>query len=82
MIRNHLNDSLTVIIRELGEDSFNFDRIDGLLYRLDWLYNTTVRYLDIGVVDERVVQSVQQAKDCLHGSHGENTRTVITSITR
>ena len=56
MIRNHLNDSLTVIIRDLGEDSFHFDRIDGLQYRLDWLYNSTVRYLDIGEVDERVVR--------------------------
>ena len=42
-----LNDSLTVI-RELGEDSFDFDRIDGLQYRLDWLYNTTVRPLIFG----------------------------------
>ena len=42
-----LNDSLTVI-RELSEDSFDFDRIDGLQYRLDWLYNTTVRPLILG----------------------------------
>ena len=77
MIRNHLNDSLTVIIRDLGEDSFHFDRIDGLQYRLDWLYNSTVRYLDIGEVDERVVRwSIQQVKDCLQGSYGENTCTV------
>lgn len=77
-IRNRLHDSLTSITRELDEDSFDFDRIDGLQYRLDWLYNTAVRFLDLGVIDDRVVRSVQQARDCLVRCQGSSPGYVST----
>ena len=38
-----------------------FDRIDNLQYRVDWLYHTTVRYLNTGIIDARIVRCLRKA---------------------
>ena len=31
--------------------------------RIDWLYHTTARYLDTGIIDARIVRCLREAKD-------------------
>ena len=63
MIRRLLNNSLVSIIRELASEILDSDRIDSLQYRIDWLYHTTARYLDTGIIDARIVRCLREAKD-------------------
>ena len=63
MIRRVLNNSLVSIIRELPSEILDSDRIDSLHYRIDWLYHTTARYLDTGIIDARIVRCLREAKD-------------------
>ena len=66
MIRRLLHNSLVSIIRELASEILDSDRIDSLYHRIDWLYHTTVRYLDTGIIDARTVPCLREAKDCLY----------------
>ena len=66
-IRNHLSNSLTTILRQLESEHMDVDGLDCLLCRLDWLYNAVVRYLDVGIVDERIVDGIRETRDCLRG---------------
>ena len=59
-IRNHLSNSLTTILRQLESEHMDVDGLDCLLCRLDWLYNAVVRYLDVGIVDERIVDGIRE----------------------
>ena len=68
MIRRLLSNSLSGIIRELTSETLTFDRIDSLQYRVDWLYHTTVRYLDTGIIDARIVRCLREAREFLYGS--------------
>ena len=77
MIRRLLNNSLVSIIRELASEILVSDRIDSLYYRIDWLYHTTVRYLDTGIIDARIVRCLREAKDCLYRSR---SRSLSTSL--
>ena len=77
MIRRLLNNSLVSIIRELASEILVSDRIDSLYYRIDWLYHTTVRYLDTGIIDARIVRCLREAKDCLYRSRSGSLSTSL-----
>ena len=64
----------------LGEYRKNV--IDNVQYRLDWVYNTVVRYADLHVIDERVVRCIQLAKDCLlvNGDEACSRFTIVRQI--
>lgn len=66
-MENLLRNSLIGIIGELTSDTLNFDRIDSLQYRVDWPYHTTVRYLDTGINDSRIVRCLREASEFLCG---------------
>ena len=69
MIRRLLSNSLSGIIRKLTSETLTFDRIDSLQYRVEWLYHTTVRYLDTGIIDTRIVRCLSgKAREFLYGS--------------
>ena len=77
MIRRLLHNSLVSIIRELASEILDSDRIDSLYYRIDWLYHTTVRYLDTGIIDARIVRCLREAKDCLYRSRSGSLSTSL-----
>ena len=54
---------LHYILRLLQSDYIDENIIDSVQYRLNWVYNTVVRYADLHVIDERVVRCIQLAKD-------------------
>ena len=60
MIRRLLSNSVSGIIRKLTSETLTFDRI--LQYRVDWLYHTTVRYLDTGIIDATIVRCLREAR--------------------
>ena len=71
MIRRLLcnsSNSVSSIINKLTSETLTFDRIDSLHYRVDWLYRTTVRYLDTRIIDARIVRCLREAGDFLYGS--------------
>ena len=70
---------LHYILRLLQSDYIDENIIDSVQYRLDWVYNTVVRYADLHVIDERVVRCIQLAKDCLQvdSSEGCSRFTVV-----
>lgn len=55
--------TLLSLIREIGNNSGGINNLDGISYRLDWLYNSIVRYF--GGIDERVIILVGNANDIL-----------------
>ena len=75
MMRRLLNNLLVCIIRELASEILDSDRIDSLYYRVDWLYHTTARYLDTGIIDARIVRCLREAKDCLYRSRSGSLST-------
>ena len=61
--------TLLRLIRQIENSSGGIDNLDGISYRLDWLYNSIARYFggqgqDINV-DERVTTLVGNANDIL-----------------
>ena len=70
---------LHYILRLLQSDYIDENIIDSVQYRLDWVYNTVVRYADLHVIDERVVRCIQLAKNCLQvdSSEGCSRFTVV-----
>ena len=70
---------LHYILRLLQSDYIDENIIDSVQYRLDWAYNTVVRYADLHVIGERVVRCIQLAKNCLQvdSSEGCSRFTVV-----
>ena len=68
MIRRLLRNSVSGIIRKVTSETLTFNRIDSLQYGVDWLYHTTVRYLDTGIIDARIVRCLREAREFLYGS--------------
>ena len=62
---------LHYILRLLQSDYIDENIIDTVQYRLDWVYNTVVRYADLHVIDESVVRCIQLAKNCLQVDSNE-----------
>lgn len=64
---------LTRLIRELENCNGRSDHIDSVSYRLDWLYNSLVRYLGAyNPVSDQLVGFVRDAKDLLQILAHEN----------
>ena len=57
---------LSGLIRELENCNGRSDHIDSVLYRIDWLYNSLVRYLGVyDSVSDQLISFVRDAKDLL-----------------
>ena len=50
------------------------NNLDSVLYRLDWLYNSLVRYLGVlDCVNEEVINIIRDANDILQMIDAQNT---------
>ena len=61
-IRIHLTNVLNSNLRLLKSENVDENILDGLQCRLDWLYHTVVRYVDLQIVDERAVECIREAR--------------------
>lgn len=64
-----LNNVLHSVLRQLQSE------IDRVQYRLDWIYNTVVRYIYLDIVEERVANCIRLVKECLQQYSGSNSHT-------
>lgn len=71
-IRTELSNVLNSTI-QLLQGSIDENILDGIEQRLDWIYNIVVRYVDSQILDERVVNCIQLAKECMR-RNTENLR--------
>ena len=74
--RSELNNVLHSIIRQLQSENLDENLFDRVQYRLDWIYSTMVRCVDMDIVDERVVNCIRLAKECLQRNHESNSNTL------
>ena len=54
---------LETISRQLQSDNVDENIIDNVLRRLDWIHSIVVRYADLEIVDQRVVNCIQSAME-------------------
>ena len=56
---------LSSLIRELENGNGRSDHLDSVAYRIDWLYNSLVRYLGVNdsIISDELVSLVRDAKD-------------------
>ena len=73
--RMELNNVLHSVLRQLQLENLDENLIDRIQYRLDWIYSTVVRYVDLDIIDERVVNCIRLAKECLQQNSGSNSST-------
>ena len=73
--RIELNNVLHSVLRQLQSENLDENLIDRVQYRLDWIYSTVVRYVDLDIVDERVVNCIRLAMECLQQNSGSNSNT-------
>ena len=71
--RSELINVLCSVLRQLQSENFDETVIDRVQYRLDWIFNTVVRYVDLDIVDDRVVNCIRMAKECLQPNSGSNS---------
>ena len=64
-IREELKNILESILRTLQSENLDANLTDSASYRLDWVYNTEVRYADLHIIDERFVNCIGNARRCL-----------------
>ena len=74
--RSELNNVFHSIIRQLQSENLDENLFDRVQYRLDWIYSTMVRCVDMDIVDERVVNCIRLAKECLQCNHESNSNTL------
>ena len=76
LTRMELNNVLHSVLRQLQSENLDENLIDRVQYRLDWIYNTVVVISsDLDIVDERVVNCIRLAKECLQQNSGSNSNT-------
>ena len=68
------------VLMQLQSENLDENLVDRVQYRLDWLYSTVVRYADLGIVDERVVNCISLAKECLQQNSGSNSNTFQLAV--
>ena len=73
--RRQLNNVLRSVLRQVQSENLDGNLVDRVQYRLDWIYCTVVRYVDLGIVDERVVNCIRLANECLQQNSGSNGNT-------
>jgi hypothetical protein len=78
--RIELNNVLHSVLMQLQSENLDENLVDRVQYRLDWLYSTVVRYADLGIVDERVVNCISLAKECLQQNSGSNSNTFQLAV--
>ena len=73
-IASFIRQTLLNLIRELENSSGGTNNLDSVLYRLDWLYNSLVRYLGVlDCVNEEVINIIRDANDILQMIDAQNT---------
>ena len=78
--RIELNNVLYSVLRQLQSENLDENLIDRVQYRLDWIYSTVVRYVNLDIVDERVVNCIRLAKECLQQYSGSNINTFQLAV--
>ena len=73
-IRIELKNILESILRTLQSENLDENLVDSISYRLDWVYNTVVRYADLHIVDERFVHCIGNAKRCVEAHSAEDSQ--------
>ena len=61
-IRGFLHQLLHSIVRQIENNDGRGDHGDGVLYRVDWLYNCLVRYVGSYNIDENIVRLVGRSR--------------------
>ena len=64
-VRVFLHQLLHSIVRQIENNDGRGDNGDGVLYRVDWLYNCLVRYVGSYNIDENIVRLVGRSRDML-----------------
>ena len=74
-VRGFLHQLLHSIVRQIENNDGHGDNGDGVLYRVDWLYNCLVRYVGSYNIDENIVRLVGRSRDMLEeiaNAHSSN----------
>ena len=64
-VHRFLHQLLHSIVRQIENNDGRGDNADGVLYRVDWLYNCLVRYVGSYNIDENIVRLVGRSRDML-----------------
>ena len=64
-VRGFLEQLLHSILRQIENNDGRGDNVDGVLYRVDWLYNCLVRCVGSYNIDENIVRLVGRIRDML-----------------
>ena len=64
-VRGFLHQLLHSIVRQIENNDGRGDNGDGVLYRVDWLYNCLVRYVGSYNIDENIDRLVGRSRDML-----------------
>ena len=64
-VRGFLHQLLHSIVRQIENNDGRGDNGDGVLYRVDWLYNCLVRYVGSYNIDENIDLLVGRSRDML-----------------
>ena len=78
--RIELNNVLYSVLRKLQSENLDENLIDRVQYRLDWIHSTVVRHINLDIVDERVVNCIRLAKECLQQYSGSNINTFQLAV--
>ena len=71
---------LELVSRQLQSDNVDENVIDNVLHRLDWVYSTIVRYADLEIIDQRVVNCIRSAIEELLRSNFCNAANCASAI--
>ena len=78
--RIELNNVLYSVLRQLQSENLDENLIDRVQYRLDLIHSTVVRCVNLDIVDERVVNCIRLAKECLQLYSGSNINTFQLAV--
>ncbi len=73
---------LESVSRQLQSDNVDENVIDNVLYRLDWIHSTVVRYADLQIVDQRVVNCIRSAMEDVQSNCGNAANSGLTVVER
>ena len=54
---------MEAVSRQLQSDNVDENVIDNVLHRLDWIHSTVIRYADLEIVHQRVVNCIRSAME-------------------
>ena len=80
--RDELVRILGAVSRQLQSDNVDENVIDNVLHRLDWIHSTVIRYADLEIVDQRVVNCIRSAmEELLRSINYYNATNFASAIT-